>query len=80
MTDSQELKDQAKQPTISKPETQKAPSRKAGMFERKIPDPDSLQVMSEDEEKEFVQFLKEHQEHGPYEDEYIIKKPVLSKK
>ena len=38
-----------------------------------------LEVMSADEEKEFVKFLKAHQEHGPYGDEYIVKKPLSSK-
>ena len=37
------------------------------------------QEMTEEEEQQFVQTLKEHQEQGQYKDEYLVKKPVLSK-
>ncbi len=38
-----------------------------------------LEVMSEEEEKRFVQHLKDRQEQGPIGDEYLIKNPRLFK-
>ena len=40
---------------------------------------DELEVMSKEEEKRFVQHLKDRQEQGPIGDEYLIKNPRLFK-